>query len=117
MTFGLIIGSAILVLLLWMLIKIIVKDLHSIHTQFTILLFCSSIVMLMFSSSFLQEPMLYLFIGYMVNIFNKLGYADDVATADELLKEDIIKKLDEAGIKYNAKDNKETLFNLLQGEE
>lgn len=47
----------------------------------------------------------------------KLGYADDVATADELLKEDIIKKLDKAGIKYNAKDNKETLFNLLQGEE
>ena len=71
MTFGLIIGSAILVLLLWMLIKIIVKDLHSIHTQFTILLFCSSIVMLMLSSSFLQEPMVYLFIGYMVNILRK----------------------------------------------
>lgn len=71
MTFGLVIGSAILGFLLWMLIIIIVKDIHSIHTQFTILLFCSSIVMLMLSSSFLQEPMVYLFIGYMVNILRK----------------------------------------------
>lgn len=71
MAFGLALGCVILGVLLWMLIKIVIKDIHSVHTQFTILLFCSSVMMLMFSSSFLQEPMIYLFIGYMVNILRK----------------------------------------------
>lgn len=68
MAFGLVLGGIILCVLLWMFIKIVIKGIHSIHTQFTVLLFCSSVMMLMFSSSFLQEPMIYLFVGYMVNI-------------------------------------------------
>lgn len=47
----------------------------------------------------------------------KLGIADEMPTSDEVLKEDIIKDLKEAGIKHNEKDNKETLFKLLHGEE
>ena len=47
----------------------------------------------------------------------ELGFVDEVDTYDDLTKEKIIEKLEEKGIEYNGKDNKETLFNLLNGEE
>lgn len=47
----------------------------------------------------------------------KLGFVDEVDAYDDLTKEKIIEKLEEKGIEYNGKDNKQTLFNLLNGEE
>lgn len=51
------------------------------------------------------------------NELKKLGFVEDVPTVDELRKEDIVKDLKDAGIKYNEKDTKENLFKLLHGEE
>lgn len=47
----------------------------------------------------------------------ELGFTDDITTYEDLTKEQIIEKLEEKNIEYNKKDNKKTLFKVLNGEE
>jgi hypothetical protein len=67
-TFGIVLGSIIIVWLLVLIIRSFIKEKQSVNAKFLLLLICCSIVKLMISSSFIQEPMLYFLLGYVINI-------------------------------------------------
>ena len=67
-TFGIVLGAVIILWLLILIIRCFIKEKQSVNAKFLLLLICCSIVKLMISSSFIQEPMLYFLVGYLVNI-------------------------------------------------
>ena len=67
-SFGWLIGSLLLFALFYIIIKALIKSKDENSRVFLILLVCGSIVKLMVSSTFIDEAMFFMLIGYCVNV-------------------------------------------------
>ena len=86
MDFGLYIGSAVLLLLLFFIIRTALKSLGQARFNLFLMLLVFSIVHNMLSGSYLQDYQIYLFIGYCVSI---LRANKDTAEGEENEEEDM----------------------------
>ena len=73
-SFGIFIGGCLLIALFWLIIKSFIKTTSKEVKAFMLVLFSSSVMKLMFSSSFLVEPHLYMLIGFCVAALRQSRY-------------------------------------------